>query len=358
MDAIENKVADEQGALTPALMTDPKVILAFMFAGDATLTFRGEARRYTYLIQEGNLSEADKTAGRKPLYFVKVLTGSDNESDYTYMGMIKFGNQGRAPQFTLTAASFRAHMTEATPCVAAFKWVFDRLLANHLPSNVEIWHEGRCARCGRKLTDNISIERGFGPTCFELAGGMVGIQNFYVSLAPIANLQPQQRVTLYAAVPQKTAEVVVRPTPAQIVAEVDAMMAQKVTVAPVKAEPKKEVKVVTAEEIEALAQSQGWSVAEAEKALDARRIISTVNSGKKKPVAVLKRPTVAVDSDEPLENDWEFTKVGNDPAIVSLVDIFKASDPKGYTMDGIMNEDEAFSFWYRRFESNPTMPEV
>ncbi len=36
-----------------------------------------------------------------------------------------------------------------------------------LPSNLVFYHLGRCARCGRKLTDPKSINRGLGPKCSE-----------------------------------------------------------------------------------------------------------------------------------------------------------------------------------------------
>jgi hypothetical protein len=31
-----------------------------------------------------------------------------------------------------------------------------------------VWHEGSCARCGKKLTVPESIESGFGPECVKL----------------------------------------------------------------------------------------------------------------------------------------------------------------------------------------------
>ena len=36
---------------------------------------------------------------------------------------------------------------------------------NTLPSNVSFYHVGKCAHCGRKLTDPKSIVTGIGPTC-------------------------------------------------------------------------------------------------------------------------------------------------------------------------------------------------
>ena len=39
-----------------------------------------------------------------------------------------------------------------------------------LPKTVEVWHEGICGRCGRKLTVPESVERGLGPECAGLVG--------------------------------------------------------------------------------------------------------------------------------------------------------------------------------------------
>jgi hypothetical protein len=36
-----------------------------------------------------------------------------------------------------------------------------------LPESLEIWHEGSCLRCGRKLTVPESIESGYGPECIK-----------------------------------------------------------------------------------------------------------------------------------------------------------------------------------------------
>jgi len=52
--------------------------------------------------------------------------------------------------------------------VKAFEWIWYKLVRNENYKNVEILHEGRCGRCGRKLTDPVSIETGLGPHCRKL----------------------------------------------------------------------------------------------------------------------------------------------------------------------------------------------
>jgi hypothetical protein len=41
-----------------------------------------------------------------------------------------------------------------------------------MPDGVVIWHEGRCGRCGRRLTVPESIESGYGPECIGKIGGV------------------------------------------------------------------------------------------------------------------------------------------------------------------------------------------
>jgi hypothetical protein len=37
--------------------------------------------------------------------------------------------------------------------------------------DLEVWHEGRCGACGRRLTVPESIERGLGPECYGRRNG-------------------------------------------------------------------------------------------------------------------------------------------------------------------------------------------
>ena len=49
--------------------------------------------------------------------------------------------------------------------------VFDfdlaKLVAGTLPEFVEVWHEGCCGKCGKRLTVPSSIENGLGPECIK-----------------------------------------------------------------------------------------------------------------------------------------------------------------------------------------------
>jgi hypothetical protein len=192
----------------PKLMTNPNLILAFMLAGDATITFQNAKSKthLTYRVQVSELTEAEIAQGKKPIYFVKLLTGSDNEKDYTYIGIIapdRYKNNALA--FRTTGKSKLTMDSE--PCMVMAR-AFEFFASGKMPIGLEVWHEGRCGRCGRKLTTPESVERGFGPDCIEMMGGLAGLMNFSVPAQPV-------EAPRFIAQPDgyKVSHVMVPPTP-------------------------------------------------------------------------------------------------------------------------------------------------
>lgn len=125
-------------------------IKSFVMAGNAIFTIKSirTGGRFTYRIR---LSEDGR------VYFVSVLTGSDNENGYAYLGIIRDGQYHRGQKSRIS--------TEATSA-KAFEWFFRHLEAIN-DTEIKFWHEGRCGRCGRKLTVPESIASGFGPECIN-----------------------------------------------------------------------------------------------------------------------------------------------------------------------------------------------
>ena len=122
--------------------------LNFILAGNATVTFLNPKtdNRFTYKITKPKDSD---------VFFVSVLTNPDT---YTFMGSILSLNFKYSKKSTIS---------ESAQSFQVFKWVFDKLRANDLPDFLEIYHEGRCGRCGRNLTVPESIISGFGPECVK-----------------------------------------------------------------------------------------------------------------------------------------------------------------------------------------------
>lgn len=124
----------------------------FVKAGKAIFTIENEKtqNRFTFRVS--------KCEDKDDLFFVSVLAGPDNTHDYSYIGAI-FGNtfkQTRGSKVSPEAQSFKV-----------FSW-FHRIVSDknaNLPESVHFYHEGKCGRCGRRLTVPSSVLSGFGPEC-------------------------------------------------------------------------------------------------------------------------------------------------------------------------------------------------
>jgi hypothetical protein len=124
--------------------------ITFILAGNATFTLRSAktGARYTYKVR--------KNEDKPGVWFVGYLTGSDNESDFTPLANIR----DRKVRLNSKMKNFE----KSAPWVA-LNWFLTNLFANITPGNIEIFHAGRCGRCGRKLTVPESVTDGFGPEC-------------------------------------------------------------------------------------------------------------------------------------------------------------------------------------------------
>jgi Family of unknown function (DUF6011) len=127
----------------------------FALAGNArfTIVSKKTGTRFTFRVRQ---------PGPDRPWFVSLLTGSDNESDYTFFGTIFQNGSFRH--------SKKSSISSLAQSVVAFDWFWKHLQVDDfdfLPAQVEVHHEGRCGRCGRALTVPESIESGFGPECIN-----------------------------------------------------------------------------------------------------------------------------------------------------------------------------------------------
>lgn len=132
--------------------------LKFLLAGKANFTLQNidSGNRITYYIRR-----TKNFNPRKKYYFVSVLTGNNNYRDYTYIGMLADDNFSL--NFYLTKNSKHK---EDSISVKGFRWLINHI--NNFPDNMKFYHEGRCAKCGKKLTVPESIKSGFGPECVKI----------------------------------------------------------------------------------------------------------------------------------------------------------------------------------------------
>jgi hypothetical protein len=153
---------DMRGQLTTALAARE-----YLRAGRATITLVSlrTGARFTYRVS----TPTDRNTGEPATdgtLMVSVLTGSDNTSSYTWLGRVVreifyVGRKNPKP----------GEIRKDAPCSVAFEFAWKALLRGEIPTGLEIWHEGRCGRCGRKLTVPTSVARGFGPECIQHVGG-------------------------------------------------------------------------------------------------------------------------------------------------------------------------------------------
>ena len=151
-DAIRKQPESEQ--MRPGQLKTAEAALAFILAGNAYFTVRSKktGTRFTFRVAIPKWARKED----KDVFYVSLLNGPDNTSNYTYMGMIRDG------RFSLAKKTL---ITKDAPSYKALEFTMMNLGRKHLPTTLEIWHEGRCGRCGHMLTVPESIERGIGPEC-------------------------------------------------------------------------------------------------------------------------------------------------------------------------------------------------
>jgi hypothetical protein len=150
------------------IITDPADVRAYMRGGNAKVTIKSLAtgKHYTYSLKAPSV-RTDAGGSTKDfdaaVRFVKVLHDGDQ---WSYIGAWYEGS----PWLAAGRKGNAEH-----PAFKALDWVIGQanVRANKgeaMPENVEVWHEGCCGRCGRSLTDPVSIARGIGPECANKVG--------------------------------------------------------------------------------------------------------------------------------------------------------------------------------------------
>jgi len=127
---------------------DLEIAKKFIFGGNSlfTLVSKKTKKRFTFKLKKAKSKEA---------YWISRLRGPDNTSDYEYIGAF-FLDDGFKPKKETDAYSLKA-----------IGWFLNNLKNDHLSNQVELWHEGRCGICGRRLTVPESIDIGIGPECIK-----------------------------------------------------------------------------------------------------------------------------------------------------------------------------------------------
>jgi len=139
-------------------MLDVNDIKKFILAGNATFTLESTrtGKWFTYKV---NKKEFKNDAGEvdKTFYFVSILRGPSNESDYTYLGTINskfYVNTTPKSKISADSISFKA-----------LSFFASYLRKGEMHDEINFYHEGICGKCGKKLTTPESVAIGLGPIC-------------------------------------------------------------------------------------------------------------------------------------------------------------------------------------------------
>jgi len=142
-------------------------IKEFVLAGNCTFTMENTktGNRLTYKIKK--LKDDKKQSPDAPdIWFVNVLTGSDNDSDYTFIGSLRVKGDK-----TYYNHSHKSRIGRDAQSVKSIIWFVICLNDHKIPDHVNFYHKGHCAKCARTLTVPESILSGFGPICFQMIFG-------------------------------------------------------------------------------------------------------------------------------------------------------------------------------------------
>lgn len=121
--------------------------MKFILGGKSTFTLKNPRtlNRLTYNVNKHKNDD---------IYFAKVLTGP---STWSFIGTIRPDGNFQHSKKSL--------ISKDSQSVKVLDFVTNRIKMDRLPEFIEIWHEGKCCKCGRPLTDPESIKIGMGPNC-------------------------------------------------------------------------------------------------------------------------------------------------------------------------------------------------
>jgi hypothetical protein len=127
----------------------------FFKGGNALFTVgNNKGEHYTFKIR--------KPKGENKPYFVNLLTGPQNTSDFTYLGIYN-------PEQNRVFLTKKSRYNEESRPTKVIQWALKVIASGQeLPKGYTIQHENKCCRCGRTLTTPESIENGIGPECIKM----------------------------------------------------------------------------------------------------------------------------------------------------------------------------------------------
>lgn len=138
---------------------DHKIALRYIFGGQSEFTIYNEQNvnndKYCYSIKHQKDSN---------IYFVRYFVNSKfNKRNEIYAGYFKKLPNG---QFIYVQGK-NGRLSENSKEIKPLLYTVSHLNKKNLSPSVIIKHNGKCALCGKRLTDEKSVVRGFGSYCWS-----------------------------------------------------------------------------------------------------------------------------------------------------------------------------------------------
>jgi hypothetical protein len=125
-----------------------------------TLRSATTGARFTYRVKR------PPGQGPERPWLISILTGPDNTQDYVYLGLLRPQRGSVILQHTA-----KSGLPRTAPAWLAWEYLTRAVLqGGRMPAALEVFHEGRCGRCGRTLTTPESVALGLGPECAAKVG--------------------------------------------------------------------------------------------------------------------------------------------------------------------------------------------
>ncbi len=133
------------------------VALNFMLAGkcDVTLVSHKTGNKLTYTISK---KKSEYSTNDEYLYFISV----GHAKSLLYAGFIVYSDIEDKFKFV---RGNKGNLNLSDIRVKSILYTLNQLNKENYNLGVDIYHCGRCGKCGRKLTDPVSISIGLGPKC-------------------------------------------------------------------------------------------------------------------------------------------------------------------------------------------------
>ena len=141
--------------LSAHVLNGAEAIKTYCMSGNAIVTLTSPSGvHYTYYIRAP--WQDDKESFNEDIRFVYCL---GNEGRWVYLG-------GLYKNGTLFRSTYNSRISETSESFKGMKYLV-KMMNRDFDTPMVVQHEGSCGRCGRRLTDPVSIERGIGPKCIN-----------------------------------------------------------------------------------------------------------------------------------------------------------------------------------------------